>query len=257
YQTLASLAAALRRLGRLETATTLDAAAGRVGADFAQRLLADGELAGFAYFHPDGRVDHLLHPRDRDTGIHHRLLPMMHAIIADLFSPEQAAAHLALIRDHLLGVEGARLFDRPPVYQGGLQRHFQRAESSSFFGREGGLMYTHAHPRYAEALARYGDAEAFFEALRRATPIGIRSVVAAAAPRQADCYYSSSHAAVAGRYEAAERDARARAASGDLLLLELRCGGGGPLRGGGAVRGRAGRPRAAGGWMARVLERCR
>ena len=62
-------------------------------------------------------------------------------------------------------------------------------------------MYMHAHLRYAEALARYGDAEGFFEALRRATPIGIRSVVPAAAPRQANCYYSSSDAAVADRYE--------------------------------------------------------
>jgi cellobiose phosphorylase len=211
HQTLASLAAALRRLGRLEAATTLDAAAGQVRADFGQRLLADDELAGFAYFHTDGHVDHQLHPRDRDSGIHHRLLPMMHAIIADLFSPEQAATHLALIRDHLLGVEGARLFDRPPSYQGGLQRQFQRAESSAFFGREVGLMYMHAHLRYAEALARYGDAEGFFEALRRATPIGIRSVVPAAAPRQANCYYSSSDAAVADRYEAAERYADVRA----------------------------------------------
>jgi cellobiose phosphorylase len=211
HQTLASLAAALRRLGRPDAATPLDVEAAQVRTDFAQRLLADGELAGFAYFHPDGRVDHLLHPRDRDTGIHHRLLPMIHAIIADLLSPEQAAVHLALIRDHLLGVDGARLFDRPPAYRGGLQRHFQRAESSTFFGREIGLMYTHAHLRYAEALARYGDADALFEALRRAIPIGVQSVVAAAAPRQANCYYSSSDASVADRYEAAARYADIRA----------------------------------------------
>lgn len=211
HQTLASLAAALRRLGRPDAAMPLDVAAAQVRADFVQRLLADGELAGFAYFHPDGRVDHLLHPRDRDTGIHHGLLPMIHAIIADLLSPEQAEVHLALIRDHLLGVDGARLFDRPLVYRGGLQRHFQRAESSTFFGREIGLMYTHAHLRYAEALARYGDADAFFEALRRTIPIGIQTVVAAAAPRQANCYYSSSDAAVADRYEAAERYADVRA----------------------------------------------
>jgi len=201
HQTLASLAAALRRLGRPDASTPLDTAAAQVRADFGQRLVADGELAGLAYFHPDGRVDHLLHPRDADTGIHHRLLPMIHAIIADLLSPEQAAAHLALIREHLLGVDGARLFDRPPPYRGGLQRHFQRAESSMFFGREIGLMYTHAHLRYAEALAHFGDADAFFEALRRATPIGIRSVVAAAAP-------------------------------GELLLLEFRRRRRRPLRGG-------------------------
>ena len=36
---------------------------------------------------------------------------------------------------------------------------FQRAEASTFFGREIGLMYMHAHLRYAEALARVGDGE--------------------------------------------------------------------------------------------------
>jgi len=34
-------------------------------------------------------------------------------------------------------------------------KHFQRAESAAFFGREIALMYTHAHLRYAEALARF------------------------------------------------------------------------------------------------------
>ena len=213
HETLAKLAQALRGIGRTNDTARLDAMAAEVRADFAARLLADGELAGLAYFHPDGRVDQLLHPRDRATGIHHRLLPMIHAILADLLTPEQAATHVALIRTHLLGADGARLFDRPPAYRGGLQEHFQRAESSSFFGREIGLMYTHAHLRYAEAMAHYGDAEAFFEALRRAHPIGIGSVVAGAAPRQANCYYSSSDAAVADRYEAAARYAEVRAGS--------------------------------------------
>ena len=166
--------AAARRPRRMR-ATALEAARRRRCATTSSALLlADGELAGFAYFHADGRVDHLLHPRDRDTGIHYRLLPMIHAIINDLLTPEQAAAHVGLIREHLLGADGARLFDRPPPYRGGPQRHFQRAESSTFFGREIGLMYTHAHLRYAEAMARYGDADAFFEALRQAIPIGIR-----------------------------------------------------------------------------------
>jgi cellobiose phosphorylase len=211
HQTLATLAAALRATGRDGAVASLDAAAARVAADFARWLLPDGEIAGFAYFHADGRVEHLLHPRDRDTGIHHRLLPMIHAIIADLLTPAQAAAHVAIMREHLLGADGARLFDRPPAYRGGPQRHFRRAESSAFFGREIGLMYTHAHLRYAEAMARYGDAEAFFDALRRLSPIGIRGVVPAAAPRQANCYYSSSDAAVADRYEAAARYADVRA----------------------------------------------
>lgn len=211
HETLAMLAAGLRTVGRAADAAPLEALAHAVHAEFTQRLLPDGQLPGFAYFHDDGQVDYLLHPRDRATGIHHRLLPMIHAILADLLTPEQAAAHVGLVRTHLLGADGARLFDRPPAYRGGQQRHFQRAESSTFFGREIGLMYTHAHLRYAAAMAHYGDTDAFFTALRRAHPIGLTRVVPTAAPRQANCYYSSSDAVVADRYEAAERYADVRA----------------------------------------------
>jgi cellobiose phosphorylase len=210
HQTLDTLARALRQLGRDEHTSPLEAWAARVRADFQRLLVADGELAGMAYFHPDGRVEHLLHPRDATTGIHHRLLPMIHAISSGLFDREQAREHVALIRKHLLAPDGARLFDRPPPYRGGPSRHFQRAESSSFFGREIGIMYMHAHLRYAEAMARWGDAEAFFLALRQANPIGIREVVPNARPRQANCYASSSDAAFADRYEAATRYAELR-----------------------------------------------
>ena len=107
--------------------------------------------------------------------------------------------------EHLLAADGARLFDQPAPYRGGPQFHFQRAESSSFFGREIGVMYTHAHLRYAEAMARLGDADAFFLALRQANPIALANVVPSARPRQANCYYSSSDAAFADRYEASAR----------------------------------------------------
>ncbi len=63
-------------------------------------------------------------------------------------------------------------------------------------------MYTHAHLRYAEALAHYGDSRGFFQALCRANPIGIRELVPAATLRQSNCYYSSSDAAFADRYQA-------------------------------------------------------
>jgi cellobiose phosphorylase len=211
HETATKLARALRALGRADEAARLDDAAAKIRGDFASRLLVDGELAGFAYFRPDGRIDYMLHPRDQATGIHHRLLPMIHAILADMLTPEQAAAHIGLMQAHLLGADGARLFDRPPPYRGGPQVHFQRAESSSFFGREIGIMYTHAHLRYAAAMAHYGNAEAFFDALRRAHPIGIGAVVGVAAPRQANCYFSSSDAAVADRYDAAQRYADVRA----------------------------------------------
>ena len=202
HQTLTTLAEALRSIGRPESAETLEASAHCVKEDFHRVLIADGTIAGYVYFQDDGRIEYLLHPRDRTTGITYSLLPMIHAIINDLLMPAQAAAHVGCIKEHLLGVDGARLSDRPFQYHGGPQRYFQRAESSTFFGREIGIMYTHAHLRYAEAMARYGDADAFLLALRQANPIGVRSVVPAAMPRQANCYYSSSDAAFMDRYQA-------------------------------------------------------
>jgi cellobiose phosphorylase len=144
------------------------------------------------------------------------LLAMIHAIINDMFSPEQAESHLALIHKHLLGPDGARLFDRPMAYRGGLQTNFQRAESASFFGREIGTMYTHAHLRYCEALARFGDADAFFHALSQLNPIAIRELVSTATARQANCYYSSSDAAFKDRYEAFDEYDRVN--NGDVAL---------------------------------------
>ncbi|MDF9391993.1 MULTISPECIES: GH36-type glycosyl hydrolase domain-containing protein [Methylococcus] len=210
YQTLTTLAEALRRLKRYDQAAAFETAAAEVREDFQRRLLVDGVLAGYAHFGEDGRIAYLAHPRDRTTGLSYSLLPMIHAIANGLLTPAQAARHLRLIEDHLLGPDGARLFDRPMAYRGGPQKYFQRAESSSFFGREIGLMYTHAHLRYAEALARYGDAEGFFEALCKANPIGIRALVPTATLRQANCYYSSSDAAFADRYQAQAEYERVR-----------------------------------------------
>jgi 1,2-beta-oligoglucan phosphorylase len=202
YQTLTTLAKAMRRVGRPEPAAAFEAIGTQVREDFQRLLIVDETLAGFAYFHAEGQIDYWLHPRDRTTGIRYRLLPMIHAIINDLLTPDQAKTHISYIKQHLLGADGARLFDRPPPYRGGPQRYFQRAESSTFFGREIGLMYMHAHLRYAQAMAHVGDAEAFFLALRQANPIALGLVVPPAALRQANCYHSSSDAAFADRYEA-------------------------------------------------------
>jgi cellobiose phosphorylase len=122
-----------------------------------------------------------------------------------MLTPAQAQQHLRLIEQHLSGPDGVRLFDRPMPYHGGPQKFFQRAESATFFGREIGLMYMHAHLRYAQALAHVGDAERFFHALCQANPIAIRSIVPSATLRQANCYYSSSDAAFADRYQASEQ----------------------------------------------------
>ena len=179
-QTLTTLAEALRRLGRDQQAERFEQEAAEVLADFQRLLMKDGTLAGYVHFGEAGGVQYLLHPDDRITGLSYSLLPMIHAILNGMFSREQASHHLRLIETHLLGPDGARLFDRPMEYRGGPQQLFQRAESSSFFGREIGLMYTHAHLRYAEALWHYGDADGFFRALCQAVPIGLGDRVPAA-----------------------------------------------------------------------------
>jgi len=215
HQVLVTLAHALRLVGKHKDAARLDAQAATVRSDFQRLLLVDGVLAGYALFEgndrSEQRISYLLHPLDATTGVRYSVLAMIHAILEDMLSPAQVKAHLALIETHLSGPDGVRLFDRPMAYHGGPQRHFQRAESATFFGREIGLMYMHAHLRYAQALAHVGDANGFFRALCQANPIGIRAVVPTANLRQANCYYSSSDAAFDDRYQASaeyERVAR-------------------------------------------------
>ena len=168
-------------------------------------LMRDGLLAGYGLFLDDGSIEHLVHPSDQRTGLHYGVLQIIHAISGDLLSPSEAREHLDLLQEHLLGPDGARLFDRPVRYQGGPMEVFQRAEASTFFGREIGIMYMHAHLRYAEALARHGDAKRLLEALALANPIGVTERVPNGRPRQSTCYFSSSDAAFADRYDAAAR----------------------------------------------------
>jgi cellobiose phosphorylase len=204
HQVLTTLAQALRSIGRDHDATRFESWAANVKRDFQRVLLVDGVLTGYASFESEGKVSYLLHPRDNITGVRYSSLAMIHAILEDMLTPEQVHDHLRLIDLHLSGPDGVRLFDRPMNYHGGPMRFFQRAESATFFGREIGLMYMHAHLRYAQALARVGEADRFFRALCQANPIGIRQLVPSATLRQANCYYSSSDAAFADRYEASD-----------------------------------------------------
>ena len=216
FQTLTLLAHAFRSIGRNEDAARFEIQGKAVDRDFHRLLMVDGVLTGYALFEGVDRVRYLLHPRDEVTGVHYSSLAMIHAIIEDLLTPAQAREHLRLIGEHLSAPDGVRLFDRPMPYHGGPQTLFQRAESATFFGREIGLMYTHAHLRFAQALAHVGDAEGFFRALCQANPIGIRSLVPSATLRQANCYYSSSDAAFADRYHAS--DEYRRVADGTIDL---------------------------------------
>ena len=217
FQMLTTLAQALRCVGRAQQAPRLEKQAGDVQRDFQRLLIADGVLAGYAMFdREDGRPGYLLHPRDDRTGLRYSSLAMIHAILEDMLSPAQTQEHLKLIEAHLSAPDGVRLFDKPMPYHGGVERIFQRAETATFFGREIGLMYTHAHLRFAQALAHVGEAERFCHALCQANPVGIRAIVPRATLRQANCYYSSSDAAFADRYEASEQYARVVAGTVDL-----------------------------------------
>ncbi|MEN9416510.1 MAG: hypothetical protein RI988_130 [Pseudomonadota bacterium] len=221
HQMLVTLARALRHVGHAGAAGPLEAQAARVREDFNRLLVADGTVAGYAIF-PDSHSEHpqlLLHPRDTLTGLRHSLLPMMHAVLEDMLPEGLARQQIALVKEHLTGPDGARLFDAPMAYSGGPQRLFQRAESAAYFGREIGVMYMHAHLRWAQTLAHAGDGRGFVDALLRASPVGLRESVPMAGLRQANCYHSSSDADFSDRHQA-------RREYGQLLAGLVRVHGG-------------------------------
>ncbi len=216
YQMLNTLAATLAGGEHTSRADTLVNMATRVAQDFQRWLVIDGVVPGYMHTRADGSREYLLHPRDRETGLHYSLLPIPHAVLSGILTPTQAEHHFDLIERHLLGADGARLFDQPMRYRGGPTSLFQRAESAAFFGREIGLMYTHAHLRYAEALAHVGRPAAFFAALNLVNPVGLKARLPGASPRPSHCYYSSSDAAFPDRYAA--YDDYGRIARGEIAF---------------------------------------
>ncbi len=188
--------------GNTKKAAFLKGICEKIKADFNKFLVRDGVVAGYGLVEEDGSISVILHPSDTRTGIKYSILPMNRGIISEIFSKEQALYHQDLVEQHLKGPDGARLMDRPLVYKGGIQTMFQRAESSTYFGREIGLMYMHEHLRYTESLAIIGKADAFLKALRQAIPVAYNHVVTCGDNRQSNCYYSSSDVIFMNRYEA-------------------------------------------------------
>ena len=212
YEQLCRYAEIVRRAGRADGGELRLAAAMRE--DFNRCLIRAETVAGYGVFGPQGGLPELLfHPQDQRTGVAYSLLPMTQAIVGGLFTPQQAQHHLGLIRKHLHFADGVRLMNRPIAYHGGPQTIFQRAESAAFFGREIGLMYTHAHLRYAQALALLGEAQELWDALLVVNPISVTDRLAHASLRQRNTYFSSSDAAFADRYQASSEWARVSAAT--------------------------------------------
>jgi cellobiose phosphorylase len=202
YQAFLEYKTVCQAAGFISLAEHLTVISKEIKSDFNKYLIADGVVAGYGLVESKNHISLLLHPSDKITGVKYSVLPMNRGIISNLFTPEQAAKHYTLIVEHLTGPDGVRLMDRPLKYKGGIQKIFQRAESSTFFGREIGLMYNHEHIRYAETLAILGNAEEFIKALRQASPVDYNQVVVNSTPRQANCYYSSSDVVFKSRYEA-------------------------------------------------------
>jgi 1,2-beta-oligoglucan phosphorylase len=215
YEQLRRYAEILRKAKRSpKRAKELDALAGAIRKDFNAFLIRDGVVAGYAVFRPEGgQPELLLHPSDTKTGLKFSLLPMTQSMIGGMFTQAQARRHLNLIRKHLLFSDGARLMDCPIAYHGGPETFFQRAESAANFGREIGLMYTHSHLRYGEAMGDIGEFAALWQALLVANPIAVTDQVAHASLRQRNAYFSSSDAAFQDRYQASDEWARVKANS--------------------------------------------
>ena len=205
YQAFAQYQVVFEQSGNSGKADELKEICEKIKADFNKYLVKDGVVAGYGLVEEDRSISVLLHPSDAKTNIRYSILPMNRGIISEIFTKEQAQHHQELIEQHLKGPDGARLMDRPLKYKGGIQTIFQRAESSTFFGREIGLMYVHEHIRYAESLALTGRADAFLKALRQAIPVAYRDIVPCGDIRQSNCYYSSSDVTFKSRYEADER----------------------------------------------------
>ena len=213
YQACCGLQPLLEAAGRTDLASRFAGEAGRIKADFADNFIFQGVLAGYVNF-VDGQPRPVIHPSDTRTGIRYRLIPMTRSIIAGLLTPDQEAYHERIIEGNLHYPDGVRLMDRPASFHDGVTRVFKRAEQAANVGREIGLMYTHAHVRYTEALGLLGRTRLGQELLR-ISPVGQFRRLPTSEPRQRNCYFASSDADFPDRYTAASQWSRLKEGAKD------------------------------------------
>lgn len=203
YQTLTKFSKMLEA-GGIEWAAEVEELTTNIKSDFEKYLSSNLVIPGFIYMPDEHTVEKMIHPDDEKTGIQYRLLPMIRGMISELFTKEQAEQHYEIIQEHLLNPDGVRLMNRPATYNGGVSRHFKRAEQAANFGREIGLMYAHAHIRFIEAMAKIGKNKETWNGLETINPINIKEKVENAELRQSNVYFSSSDANFSDRYQAQE-----------------------------------------------------
>ena len=202
YQAFRKAASVLTIAGKKDFADELFTLSEAIKKDYNKYVIKDDVAAGFLYFNYNNVAEPVIHPQDKRTGIHYRLLPMTRGMISEMFTKEQMEKHLKVIKDHLYCPDGVRLMNSPAQYIGGPNKFFKRAEQASNFGREIGLQYVHAHIRFIEAMAKIGNAEEVYKGLLTINPINISSFVKNAKTRQSNAYFSSSDGDFADRYEA-------------------------------------------------------
>ena len=213
YQACCGLQPLLEAAGRTDLASRFAGEAGRIKDDFADNFIFQGVLAGYVNF-VDGQPRPVIHPSDTRTKIRYRLIPMTRSIIAGLLTPDQEADHERIIEGNLHYPDGVRLMDCPASFHDGVTRVFKRAEQAANVGREIGLMYTHAHVRYTEALGLLGRTRLGRELLR-ISPVGQFRRLPTSEPRQRNCYFASSDADFPDRYTAASQWSRLKEGAKD------------------------------------------
>ena len=201
YKGVKGLASALKD-AKPEIAAELLTLAGAIEGDFRKYIMTTDVIPGFLYLENPEKPELMIHPTDEKLGIDYRLLPMQQSMISELFTPEEAGNHLAIIRKHLQCPDGVRLMNKPATYAGGVSTKFKRAEQASNFGREVGLQYVHAHIRFIEAMAKLGEVDEAWNGLKVIHPINIKDSVPNAEIRQSNAYFSSSDGKFNTRYAA-------------------------------------------------------
>jgi 1,2-beta-oligoglucan phosphorylase len=215
FQATTALHRLLKEVGYDDLAHEFDAEAQGIKQQFAKNFIYDDVLAGYVVFTDDGPMP-VIHPEDTRTGLHYRLIPMTRSIIAGLLTPEGAQNHEQLIEEHLHYPDGVRLMNRPAHYQDGITTYFKRGEQAANIGREIGLMYTHAHIRYTEALSQLGR-DSVAEELLRISPVNQFKRLDTSEIRQRNCYFASSDADFPDRYTAADQWDRLKADAKDPI----------------------------------------
>ena len=200
YEALVKLSDAFIGYDKNRAAHYLDLAR-HIKDDYNKYVVKDGVPAGFIHF-KNGGISYVLHPSDDVTNIKYRLLPLTRSIISEMASKDDAIRYFDVIKENLLFDDGVRLMSSAVKYNGGIKKYFNRAETASNFGREIGLMYSHANIRYAEAMHVLGQGKELYHSLQKINPIVLNDFVSNAKERQRISYFSSSDGDYLNRYEA-------------------------------------------------------